>query len=278
MMFNSFHHLRRLCGRQNTATKDKDINTHPSEESDSAAPVLDTSTLALRYRAYGILYCAGIPLCVWFEDALAHLGVPTETFCLYLLVPAAQLSQAADHLINDGNYSKRELPLPLRRISRFANIYGPPVPEHIKPPSPITCEDGSQYIPDPNDRVDPVNPPVILLPAEEWFYELPPTAAEMLDCYPTLSQILTSLILRWLAEDEENLSIYVSVMIEYIYDYLEGVKTPGFENLLPEEIRRFHLDMIHGRDPSGELQTGIWSCQKYYRDEMEKTLKISANS
>lgn len=270
-MFNSFYYLSRLCGRRNTADEDKVINTHPSEESSSITPVLDSSTLALRYRAYGILYCAGIPLCVWFEDALEHLGVPTETFCLYLLVPAAQLQQAADHLLNDGQYSKRQLPFALERISHFSNIYAPPARETLRPPGPVLFSDGSQYLPDPNDIVDSLNPPVILLPAEEWFYELPPTSAEILDCYPTLPQILASLILRWLADNEESLSLCVSVMIEYIYEYLGNVKKPGFEDLLPEKVRKFHLDMIHGRDPSGDLQLGIWSCHQYYRDEMEKS-------
>lgn len=274
-MFNSFYYLRRLCGQRHTADGDEGINTHPSEE--STAPVLDTGTLALRYRAYGILYCAGIPLCLWFEDALEHLGVPTETFCLYLLVPAAQLQKAADHLVNDGHYSKRQLPMALDRISHFENIYAPPVRESPVPPIPIVFSDGERYVPDPDDIVDSYNPPVILLPAEAWFYELPHTAAEMLDCYPTLPQLLTSLILKWLAlgDDEDALRLHVSVMIEYVYEYLEDVKKPGFESSLPETIRRFHSDMVHGRDP-GELQMGIWSCQKYYRDEMEKSLSGEA--
>lgn len=274
-MFNSFYHLRRLCGRQKTADMDEVIDTDPSEE--STAPVLDTSTLALRFRAYGILYCAGIPLCVWFEDALEHLGVPTETFCLYLLVPAAQLQQAADHLINDGQYSKRRLPFPLDRISHFENIYAPPVRESLAPSKSLIFPDGEEFVPDPDHHVDSFNPPVILLPAEAWFYKLPHTTAEMLDCYPSLPQLVTSLILKWLTlgDDEEDLSLHVAVTIEYAYEYLEDVKKPEFENLLPERIRRFHSDVVNGRDP-GELQMGIWRCQKYYRDEMEKRLSAEA--
>lgn len=251
------------------------VDTEPSEE--STAPVLDTSTLALRYRAYGILYCADIPVCVWFEDALEHLGVPTETFCLYLLVPAAQLQQAADHLVNDGQYSKRRLPFPLDRISHFENIYAPPVHESSAPPNSLTFPDGEEYVPDLDNQIDSFNPPVILLPAEAWFYQLPNTTAEMLDCYPTLPQLLTSLILKWLTleDDQEDLSLHVSVMIFYAYEYLEDVKKPGFENLLPEKIRRFHSDVINGRDP-GELQMGIWTCQKYYRDEMKESLRREA--
>lgn len=265
-MLNSFHYLRWVCERRNTSHLDEVISTHPFEE--STAPVLDTSTLALRYRAYGILYCAGIPLCVWFEDALEHVGVPTETFCLYLLVPAAQLQQAADHLVNDRHYTKRRLPLALDDISQFENIYAPPARESYAPPSAVVFSDNTEYVPDPDDIADSLNPPVILLPAEEWSYELPRTAAEMSDCYSTLPQLLTSLMLKWLTlgDDEWRLSLHVAVMIEYVYNLVEDVKKPGFEDLLPPKIRRFHSDLVHGRDP-GEDQKGIWKCQKYYRDE-----------
>lgn len=274
-MLNSFYYLKRLCGRQKPADMDGVNDTDPSEE--STAPVLDTSTLALRYRAYGILYCAGIPLCVWFEDALEHLGVPTELFCLYLLVSTAQLQQAAEHLVNDGQYIKTRLPFPLDRISHFENIYAPPVRKDLPPPNALIFPNGEEHVLDPDDRVDSLNPSVILLPAEAWFYKLPNTTAEMLDCYPSLPQLVTSLILKWLSlgDDEENLSVHVAVMIEYAYEYLEDVKRPGFGTLLPEKTRRLHSDIVNGRDP-GELQMGIWSCQKYYQDEMKKSRSAEA--
>lgn len=39
-----------------------------------------------RFAACSVLYKAGIPVCIWLEDALAQLGVPTLVFDLFLLV------------------------------------------------------------------------------------------------------------------------------------------------------------------------------------------------
>lgn len=106
--------------------------------------------------------------------------------------------------------------------------------------------DGEGYVSDPKDRVDCLNPPVILFPAEAWFYELPSITAKMLDCYPVLSQLLTSLTLKWLTlgKDWENLYVHGAVLMEYIYEYLHDVKKPGFEKMLPGDIRGFHSDVV----------------------------------
>lgn len=42
----------------------------------------------------------GVPCVVWFEDAIAHYGVPTVVFDLYILVP--DISTAADVLAGAG--------------------------------------------------------------------------------------------------------------------------------------------------------------------------------
>lgn len=239
-----------------------------ADDSDSAevapvpVPVLDTDALPSRYRAYGILYNAGIPLCIWCEDALEHLGVPTATFCLYLVVPDARMQQAADHLVRAG-YQKRELPFALNEITQFSNIYGPPQETPDRPPN-VESED--DFVLDPKDSIDSRDPPVILLPDQEWFCELSGTVAEMQDCYPTLAQLLTALIYKWMAveEQDERLLLHIAIHIEYIYEYLDAVRQPGFEESLPQRIWGFHFDRLKG------LDAGDWGTVPYQKSYMAK--------
>jgi hypothetical protein len=53
-----------------------------------------------RFAAYGVLYGAGIPACIWLEDALLQFGIPTVVFELFLLVP--DVDAAVRALISAG--------------------------------------------------------------------------------------------------------------------------------------------------------------------------------
>lgn len=233
-----------------------------AEAAPTPTPVLDTDALPSRYRAYGILYNSGIPLCVWGEDALEHLGVPTATFCLYLTVPEARVREAAGQLVRAG-YQKRGLPFALAKITQFGNIYGPARKEP-DPPSDVDRE--GDYVVDPEDRIDSLSPPVVLLPAQGWFFELPGTVSEMQDCYPTLPQLLTSLICKWMAleEQDQRLLLHIAVHIEYIYDYLDDVKRPGFEGSIPQKVRGFHFDRLN------RLDAGDWASVPYQKAYMAR--------
>lgn len=236
-MFAPVHLLKQLCGC--TTGQPPDANERAQDE----APVLDTTTLPARYRAYGILYGAGIPLCIWFEDALANFGVPTFTFALFLVVPTALLAPASKELEKAG-YSKTRLPLAYRGIHQFENMYEPEkTSEAVTDESATTAEDEE-------DVIDSSNPPVVLLSADEWFYQLPETTAAMQDCFPTLPRYLTSIMSKWLgaAEHEDMLLMHLAIQLEYVYDYLDEVKQPGFEKSLPTHLWEFHLDGVSPTD------------------------------
>lgn len=261
-LLSPIHLLKQLCSR------------NPPAVAEAEAPVLDTSTLSSRYKAYGVLYCAGIPSCIWFEDALENLGVPISTFCLFLMVPSAQVAQAADQLKWSG-YRKRRPVLAFRRIPQFKNIYGlvdmPGTSQSGKGNEADEDDDDDEKLPplDIDEIVDPDHPPVILLPAETWFYhDIPKTTAVMKDCFPTLPRMLTSLVEKWLSltqdHDYDELRLFLAIQIEYLYDYLEEVKKPGFEQNLPRHLWKFHFDGVNGTEPR-ELDS--FATQRMYLEE-----------
>lgn len=268
-MFDPVCLLKQLCGRRATAGAHDEAEQ--VAEAAEAAPVSDDDSLASRYQACGILCRAGIPLCIWFEDALERFGVPTMTFCLFLVVPGPQLAQAANHLERAG-YKKRAPTLALSDIPQFENIYGPEPPRQA---ADLVAEPESQAgdvspVDSDIELVDSSHPPVILLSADEWFYELPQTVAETQDCFPTLPRFLTSLVSKWLAltEDDDLLRVRLAVQIEYIYSYVDEVKQPGFENNLSQHLRGFHLDGVNATEPR-ELET--LATQKRYLEQIRDT-------
>lgn len=268
-MFDPVHLFKQLCGCHEPTNLANGDAGQPPNAVEEEAPVLDTTTLPTRYRAYGILYCAVIPLCIWFEDALAHFGVPTFTFALFLVVPSAQLAQAINHLEKAG-YKKRRPHLDYRNIRQFENMYEPEKPS-IAADSATVAENGGDGFPptNPADIIDSSNPPVVLLSADEWFYKLPQITAGMQDCFPTLPQYLTSIVSKWLsaAENEVMLRMHLAVQLEYIYEYLDEVKQPGFEKNLPSYLREFHLD---GVNATGSRELSLVENQRKYRQQISE--------
>lgn len=258
-MFDSLHLLRQLCGQHKEDSGSDNIDQGLDDA--QMAQAVNTVTIPSRHRAYGLLYSAGIPSLIWGEDALEHLGVPTDTFCLFLVVPDHLLPQASDHLMRAG-YQKGQLPSDLVDIPQFGNIYGPPANEQAVD-NPFLDPDL-----DPKDIMDPSHPPVILLPAGEWYMSLPETNAGIQEGYPTLPQLLTSLISKWLSLEEQDsrLRLRLAVLIEYIYDYLDAVKQPGFEETLPGRIQLFHSKRVKGSETE---EWGTYACQKRFLDEMK---------
>ncbi|AEO62107.1 hypothetical protein MYCTH_2313111 [Thermothelomyces thermophilus ATCC 42464] len=202
------------------------------------------AVLPPRYAACELLYKAGIPAAVWLEDALSRHGVPTLVFDLFLLVP--DVDAAAQVLIGAG-YRRGQLSFALRNIRQFENLYFPP--------RAITADNKhDESIPDTG---------VILLAAREWFHELPATAQDMTDWFPTLPQLLTALIAKWLSleEQESDLRLRIAVYIGYIYLYIDAVKEPGFQEQLPPEYRLFHADRLQGINTEN---LGEFQCQQLY--------------
>jgi hypothetical protein len=62
----------------------------------------------IRYSSCLVLENIGIPYVIWFEDALAHYGVPTIVFDLYVLV--LDIDTAAELLLKlDGSLIPKTL-------------------------------------------------------------------------------------------------------------------------------------------------------------------------
>ncbi|KAL2169373.1 hypothetical protein VTG60DRAFT_6079 [Thermothelomyces hinnuleus] len=219
--------------------------TLPEGERPSLDGNRDDSEAALppHYAACELLYRGGMPAAVWLEDALSRHGVPTLVFDLFLLVP--DVDAAAQVWISAG-YRRGQLGLALRDIRQFENLYFPP--------RAITANKHEESIPDTG---------VILLPASEWFHELPATAQDMTDWFPTLPQLLTALIAKWLSleEQESDLRLRIAVYLGYIYQYIDAVKAPGFEEQLPRDYRLFHADQLQGINTEN---LGKFHCQQHY--------------
>ena len=168
-------------------------------------------------------------------------------FELFLLVPDVDL--AAQALIRAG-YEKKELCLDYSRIPQFDNLFAPARTETQNPATDIAS-------------FDPANNSVILLPTQNWFYNLPARPEDIVDWFPTLPQLLTSLIAKWLDLGKQDwaLRLHVAVHIGYIYGYIGAVKKPGFEQQLPQKYLQFHLDQVKGIRTA---DLGAFRCQEYY--------------
>ncbi|GAB0138948.1 hypothetical protein EsDP_00007167 [Epichloe bromicola] len=209
-------------------------------------------TFTARFAACDVLARAGIPSCIWLEDALSNLGVPTEVFELFLLVPDTGL--AARALMSAG-YERQEPSLALTPIPQFNNLF---TPQETGNHSPAMDSDWTFEVP------DAIRTSVILLPAKEWFYDLPESLECMTAWFPTLSQLLTALIAKWLNlyEKDWDLRLRVGIFIGYIYEYIETVREPGFEKQLPRGYWQFHFDQVQGIRTS---DLGTFSCQEHYK-------------
>ncbi|KAL2015870.1 hypothetical protein VTK56DRAFT_4667 [Thermocarpiscus australiensis] len=233
-----------MGNRSSRKTAGGPLDATPPDQEQPSQDSRDGSETKLppRYTACELLYKAGIPAAVWLEDALSYHGVPTLVFDLFLLVP--DVDAAAQVLVSSG-YTRGQPSLALRAIRQFDNLYNPPQ---------TTTREDRGSIPGPD---------VVLLPAGEWFYQLPATTAEMTDWFPTLPQLLTSLIGKWLSleEEESDLRLRIAIFIGYIYSYVDAVKAPGFEQQLPREYRVFHSDQVQGINAEA---LGTFRCQQHY--------------
>lgn len=155
-------------------------------------------TFTARFAACDVLARAGIPSCIWLEDALSNLGVPTEVFELFLLVPDTGL--AARALMSAG-YERQEPSLALTPIPQFNNLF---TPQETGNHSPAMDSDWTFEVP------DAIRTSVILLPAKEWFYDLPESLECMTAWFPTFSQLLTALIAKWLNLNDQVQGIRTS--------------------------------------------------------------------
>ncbi|OAA62745.1 hypothetical protein SPI_04285 [Niveomyces insectorum RCEF 264] len=230
--------------RSSKARRQRKAKAPPSMQSENVA----------RYAACNTLHTAGIPVCIWLEDALGHLGVPTLAFELYLLVHDVA---AATQILLESGYQRGKPSLAIESIPQFHNLFT--LPRHEISGSPTSSE------PDDSEQ-----PSVILLPAAEWFYKLPERIENMADWFPTLPGIYSALVAKWLSlnEDEHALRLRIAVFIGYIYEYLDDtIRSPGFEQQLPAKYGQFHRDQLRGINTA---DLGTFKCQQHYLKNIEE--------
>ncbi|KAL5320348.1 hypothetical protein ACEPPN_011149 [Leptodophora sp. 'Broadleaf-Isolate-01'] len=194
-----------------------------------------------RYQPCYILRDKRIPCVMWCEDAIAHYGVPTVVFSLYLLVPninqaAEALVQSGWHLEDSAHTEIGNAPFrgahhrltPAVDAAQMRPIWtpgmGPPPLPSKEPPGPTTT---------------------ILLPASEWNYTFPESTRDII---PSLPALLDGLIDKLLDDPLTECGFFnhLAVLILYLYDYSPGVKQRSFAEELKYDHRQFHYDLSSG--------------------------------
>lgn len=182
-----------------------------------------------RYDVCSLLNSHGIRCAIWFEDAIAHYGVPTVVFDLYLLVPNIQ--EAAEVLQDVHGWKSA----PRQDNDDYNFLEGCPaltVPlNYLRLIPPDWDEENEQR--------------TVLMPADIWNFSAFPTTPDQF--LPPLPALLDSLIASWLdavQAVDNQLGDHVSLQLAYIYEYVAQVKEASFTQQLRPEHRRFHLDCL----------------------------------
>ena len=206
-----------------------------------------------RHKVSRVLSDHQIRHVVWFEDALAHYGVPTVSFDLYILVNDIDL--AADFLAKAGWIFDMQEP-------------------YLVGDAEVDLMDFAQQrliSPDNQTRT-------VLLPAADWKFSLTDARLEFADTrvdsasldnklplnvpFPSLAGLLDALIESWLECPSNNttLSLGLTCQISYLYKYVPVLKQQkSFVEQLRYEHRQFHLDVLAG------METGSLPFRRHQR-------------
>lgn len=166
---------------------------------------------------------------VWFEDAIAHYGVPTVLFDLYIMVLDID---AAAKLLRQNGWSQA----PPRDEDMF-NFLGESTNtlrySRLSPPG-MDQELGAR---------------TVLLPAHDWNLTVDQLCQSMNNkFYPLLSTLLDSLIGNLLDSTEGGLQCHLGVQLSYVYAHVPQVNHKAFLEQLSLQYRQFHLDCLAGMD------------------------------
>ncbi|GAB1317983.1 hypothetical protein MFIFM68171_08193 [Madurella fahalii] len=221
-----------------------------------------------RYEPASILHKEGIPCVVWFEDAVAHYGVPTVVFDLHLLV--LDIDAAARVLRKHGWTQAEAQSAEYHFLGRYQDIQRCRLDLPVGT-APGTAELGLGSSPPLAPANEPQSPTTtVLLSADDWKYSCEKLASSLKEGpIPQLHDLLDSLIksvLDW--EGHSRLENNVSVYISCLYKYVAQVKEKTFAEGLKYENRQFHYDALaglaigtvkfraHERRVRAELRTG----------------------
>ena len=203
-----------------------------------------------RFQPCYLLFEAKIPCVVWCEDAVAHYGVPTIVFQLYVLVP--DIDKAANILVLKGwsvdesaqtKFGNAPLKTAHHCLSPMADsdrdaklvwtpgVGPPPLPSNKRPGSTTT----------------------ILLPAADWNFCIPKSNQHPYNGYqaiifPSLAELLDALIDK-LLDDSLTDSMFwghLAVLIAYLYGYVPALREKSFAEKLKYDHPQFHFDYLSG--------------------------------
>lgn len=227
------------------------------------APIRNDRLLPCR-----LLQHKGIACAVWFEDAIAHYGVPTVLFDLYVLVSLPHV--AAQELVAHG----------WTLLSRPAKVGNADVENMLVTLAPPTATDKGNRKKANMDLS--VSTTTVLLSAADWNFELPkdsdilPGISMLFPSLPTLLDALMDSMLD--AQLNSMLRIHLVCQISYLYAHVQELRRRSFAELLRPEHRQYHYDLLAGMN-SGSIQ--FQAHQRKIRDAIKegvyKLRECSAN-
>ncbi|OAA59032.1 hypothetical protein SPI_06234 [Niveomyces insectorum RCEF 264] len=181
-----------------------------------------------RYATCWVLHEDGIPCVVWFEDAVAHYGVPTVVFDLHLLVE--DIDTAAQALRNHGWETAAD---------RANDQYIFFSEKDAKPHHRLVWPEPPNHTGYPNTRTFLFNTTDWCFPAEYLDRSTSPTFP------PQLPKLVDALIDSVLDVKGGSMTYdHVAVMLGYLYGYVSEMKKASFADRLTYEHRQFHYDIL----------------------------------
>ena len=192
-----------------------------------------------RTEACRLLHSEGLPCTIWGEDALAHHGIPTFVFDVFLLVNDVEKSKQT--LLKHGF----EPAPPNPRFKRIAALSSNAV-RIAKPVAQLDSNGQNESELEAADR----QTGVILLLARDWHYEIPKhSSTSISDSFPSLWDHLNSLISVYQSQSPTDYAMicHIAVHIGYFYLYTDEIWQPDSEKHLLLENRQLHLDYLAGK-------------------------------
>ncbi len=201
-----------------------------------------------RFQPCYLLHECQIPCVVWFEDAIAHYGVPTIVFNLYILVP--NIDEAAEVLVQQG------WTLAEQEQAKVGNAIVESAQHCLIPPKDDSGKARSDTgmlstEPPPLPSKEPPGPTTtVVLPAADWNFTLPEhcqysSNGSTTTFFPPLPGLLDALIDSLLDAPSNNSMLWGHLVCQVSYLYLyTAVKERSFAEHLKYEHRQYHFDSL----------------------------------
>jgi hypothetical protein len=215
-------------------------------ETRSLEQQLPTKNLrAPRHQPVHILRNCNVPCVVWFEDAIAHYGVPTVVFDLYVLVPDIDI--AVQLLIQHGwtLVPQEHGRIGNAEVDSMQYRLALPFQDHLSRSHP------QPSIPSFSDFRSPIT--TVLLPAADWNFNLEGHGRDHVqssytDIFPPLAGLLDALIDSLLDCPFTNviLQSHLACQVACLYGHVPELQDQTFADNLIHEHRQYHFDVLSG--------------------------------